>query len=826
MRAPGAEPREGAVRALVHAARIPAGIVLVVVVAYYAGSRIGLHLKFEPLAPSLLWPPNAILTAALLLAPRRRWGLILLAALPAHLLARLDSPLPLALILALFVTNCSESLIAAAVVRRLGFTASGLFDSLRAAGVFIACAGFVAPFASSFADAAAASVLGGKDYWLVWETRFFANALTALTLVPVIVLIAGKWRAWVRRGLDRRLLEAVGVWLGIVVVGLSLLDVPRGVIGFSVLMAVPFAVLLSLLVWSAVRLGPAGSSLAVLTVEILAIGGAARGQWPFDVLSRADNVLSLQIFLIGVAIPLLCLAALIEEQQRDEEALESRLRFEEMLSRLARAFVHLPSDQVDRTIDAWLRRLGEHLQSDHVAIFELSPADKTLVPTHSWVADGAWQPGLSALDGGLHDSPLMITDYGVLSFGARRNGEPWPPEVIPQLRLVAEVFANALTRKQAENALRASEAVKAAILASLTSGVAVLDRRGRVVAINEAWHTLGPSEAASAGVTVGATCVEVCAYALPPDSAYAREAQAAIEAVIAGVRSDFALEYPRAAAAGERWFAMSVLPLNRTEGGAVVSLIDITQRKRMELEARQTRHELAHFTRVSTMGELTASLAHELSQPLTGILANAQAALRLLAAAPPDLDEVRDSLIDIVDDDRRAGDIIRRLRELLKKGETRRVRLDLNAVVSDVVKLVGSDALMRGVAITVDLDPALPLLSADRVQLQQVVLNLLMNAMEAMTGTVEAARSVVIRTECLDAGTVHVSIEDRGRGIALDAADKIFEPFYTTKPDGMGMGLSIARSIIEAHDGHVWAANNPTGGAIFHFTLAVGTPER
>ena len=295
--------------------------------------------------------------------------------------------------------------------------------------------------------------------------------------------------------------------------------------------------------------------------------------------------------------------------------------------------------------------------------------------------------------------------------------------------------------------------------------------------------------------------------------------------MILGARHDFALEYPRVAAGSERWFALAVLPLARAEGGAVVSLTDISQRKRVELDAQRTREELAHFTRVSTMGELTASLAHELSQPLTGILANAQAAQRLLAAAPPNLEEVRASLGDIVADDRRAGDIIRRLRELLKKSEPRRVLLDLNALVEDVVKLVGSDALSRSVSIAVDPDPALPLLRADRVQLQQVVLNLLMNAMEAMTTTPEAVRAVIVRTQCLDGQAAHVSVKDAGPGITDDAVARIFEPFYTTKADGMGMGLSIARSIVEAHGGRLWATGNPSGGATFHFTVTVTGPE-
>jgi signal transduction histidine kinase/integral membrane sensor domain MASE1 len=802
-----------------------------IAIAYYAGSVVGFMLTLAPMAPSVLWPPNAILTAALLLTSPRRWWFCLLAALPAHLATQLGSTRPMLLVLALFLTNCSEALLAAGAARRFGLSGPALFDSLRSVGIFIACAGFLAPFASSFWDAAAAAALGGQDYWAIWQTRFFSNALTALTLVPVLVMVAGRGPMWVRRGLDRRAVEAGLVWLGIVAVGFALFDGPRAVMGFIVLLALPFALLLSLLVWAAVRLGPVGTSLSVLTIEVLAIVGAGHGRVPFDLLSPAGNVLSLQIFLIGVAIPLLCLAALIEERQRTREALEARLSFEEMLSRLSRAFVHLPSDEVDRTIDGWLRRLGEHLGSDHMAIYQLSPVDRTLVPTHAWMANGsdgtARAGGLPTLDGRLYESPLMITDLGVISFGARRTGEPWPPPMIPQLRLVAEVFANAITRKQAESALRASEFIKAAVLGSLTSGVAVLDRQARVVAVNEAWQRLGhgPTEGNGHEIGVGASCAEVCAHALAPGSAHAGEARAAIESVIIGARHDFALEYPRAAAGGERWFSLAVLPLARAEGGAVVSLTDISQRKRVELEAQRTREELAHFTRVSTMGELTASLAHELSQPLTGILANAQAAQRLLAAVPPNLEEVRASLGDIVADDRRAGDIIRRLRELLKKSEPRRVLLDLNALVEDVVKLVTSDALSRSVTIAVDPDPALPLLRADRVQLQQVVLNLLINAMEAMATTPEAARAVFIRTQCLDGQAAHVSVKDAGPGITDDVLARIFEPFYTTKADGMGMGLSIARSIVEAHGGRLWATGNPSGGATFHFTVTVTGPE-
>jgi len=237
-----------------------------------------------------------------------------------------------------------------------------------------------------------------------------------------------------------------------------------------------------------------------------------------------------------------------------------------------------------------------------------------------------------------------------------------------------------------------------------------------------------------------------------------------------------------------------------------------------ELEAQQARQELAHFSRVSTIGELAASLAHELNQPLTGALANARAARRLLEATPPDLVEVRSTLSDIVDDNKRAAEVIRRLRGLLRKGEVRFSGLDLNGLIRDVAKLLSSDAVIRNIAVRLELDPNPLFVSADAVQIQQVVLNLLLNAMEAMTGCAENGRTITVRTENTELA-VHVSVQDAGPGLGEGTQDLIFEPFYTTKPSGVGMGLAISKSIIEAHGGSIWATDNATAGATFHFSL-------
>jgi PAS domain S-box-containing protein len=246
---------------------------------------------------------------------------------------------------------------------------------------------------------------------------------------------------------------------------------------------------------------------------------------------------------------------------------------------------------------------------------------------------------------------------------------------------------------------------------------------------------------------------------------------------------------------------------------------DITSRKQAEAEALRQRSELAHLSRVTMLGELSGSMAHELNQPLTAILSNAQAAQRFLAHENADLDEVRDILKDIVEQDNRAGEVIRRLRLLLKKGEVQQLPLDVNDVVQEVLKLVRSDLVNQSVTAHTGLATDLPLVKGDRVQLQQVLLNLVMNACDAMNSNAPADRQLFVRTELGADKSVRISVSDGGAGIAPDQLEQVFEPFYTTKPHGLGLGLSVCRTIIEAHGGKLWAENGAERGAVFCFTI-------
>jgi C4-dicarboxylate-specific signal transduction histidine kinase len=237
----------------------------------------------------------------------------------------------------------------------------------------------------------------------------------------------------------------------------------------------------------------------------------------------------------------------------------------------------------------------------------------------------------------------------------------------------------------------------------------------------------------------------------------------------------------------------------------LVSLVNITERRQNERTAARQRDEIAHLSRVAALGELSGSLAHEINQPLMGILSNAQAAQRFLAHDDVNLDEVREILADIVEDDKRAGEVIRRLRALLKKGELQKRPLDINAVVDDVVRLTRNDLMNREVVASTELTPNLPPVFGDPIQLQQVLLNLVLNACEAMEA-VPGPRQVQLRTFHTDGG-VEISVSDRGGGIPPGDLERIFEPFVTTKEHGTGLGLSICRTIIVAHGGRLWAEN-------------------
>ncbi|HYJ06493.1 MAG TPA: MASE1 domain-containing protein [Chthoniobacterales bacterium] len=657
-------------------------IALAVALAYYAGAKIGFALTVQPHPISVLWPPNSILLAALLLTPVRLWWVILLAAFPAHLAAQLQSSVPPTMILCWFVSNSCEALIGAGCVRYL-VEYPVRFDRLRTVGVFCFFAALVGPFVSSFVDAGfvALNQWGQDSYWQVWRIRFTSNVLAALTLVPFIVTWCGEGIGWMRRIRRARFLEAALLLVALLSVN-AIVFYKLGPIADFALVYLP----LPFLLWATVRFGSRGTSAAICTVTFLAIWSAGHGYGPFSTRSAAENALSIQMFLIVMSVPLLLLAAVIEERRKGAMILHQR-------------------DE----------RITLAAESANLAFW-----------TIDYERQESW----------MNDQGRAMFDYG-------------PDEFLTRERFLSRVHPD--------------------------------DRE----AVDEAIER---------------------ARAKSPT---------------------FELEYRLLRPDGETRWLISRGRYVRDDRGAISELIgvaiDVTAQVKANLELRLQRVEMARMSRVSSMGELTASLAHELNQPLTAIASNAAAGRRMLAQGPPDHEMFKELLEDVSADARRAGDIIHGIHHFVRKSEGTRRPVNLNEIVREVLRLLHSDLLGRGTTVETELESSLPAVEADPIHLQQVLLNLLMNSLEAMQSTAAERRRVIICTKREGDAFVMVSVRDHGSGLPKDNLDKVFAHFYSTKPNGMGMGLTIVRSIVEAHGGKL-SAENTDDGARFCFRLPL-TPQ-
>ncbi len=275
-----------------------------------------------------------------------------------------------------------------------------------------------------------------------------------------------------------------------------------------------------------------------------------------------------------------------------------------------------------------------------------------------------------------------------------------------------------------------------------------------------------------------------------------------------------------------RWRILGVAALCLVQTGLIVALLlNRAQRRRAEAQAHRQQEELAHISRVSTLGELATSVAHELNQPLGAILSNAEAAELFLKQDPPPLGEIQAILADIRKDDERAGEVIRRMRTLLRKNTLERQPLEISSVATEVLRLISAKAADSKTTVISEFSPHLPPVSGDRIQLQQVLLNLILNAVDAMAEQPSEKRSIVVRVNPNGDNTVELSVQDSGPGIDPTRLPRLFEPFFTTKQSGIGMGLTICRRIVEAHHGRIWAENHLAGGAIFRVTLPAVTEQ-
>jgi PAS domain S-box-containing protein len=548
-------------------------------------------------------------------------------------------------------------------------------------------------------------------------------------------------------------------------------------------------------------------------------------------------------------------------RRRAEQILEERLDFEKMLSELSSEFTSITADRADSKIIDGLSRMGTFMNADRGFLFRFNWDKSEFRITHLWEAEGIskdqtvrgetvrdifpwlYENLIKSKDIIISDVeelptleasceyeycrqigiqsflilPVQVADAPLCAIGmdSIRIKRKWPMEVQESLRLVGEIFASTIERKHSEERVSAAE-LKYRTVADYTYDW-------------EYWSNIDGSLD-----YVSPSCERISGYRVQD---FKENPALFREMIVHGDKMSWdthALESEKELKPGElqfriqrkdgeiRWIEHVCQPVTDPQGtpmGLRASNRDITARKQAEQDAQSHRAELTHVSRITTLGELSASLAHELNQPLTAILSNAQAARRFLTGDLADPDEVNEILNDIIHDDRRAADMIKRLRALMSKKDLEFTSLDLNKLIQGVAKLVNREAFTKNIALVMDLADGLPQVRGDAIHLEQVVLNLILNGAEAMETLDHQSRELLILTAKHDENAVRVSVRDRGTGIDQANIDGIFKAFYTTKPEGMGMGLSICRSIIEAHGGRLWAENNPDKGATVSFTV-------
>ncbi len=662
-----------------------------------------------------------------------------------------------------------------------------------------------------------------------------------------------------------------------------------------------------------------------------------------------------------------------------EEELKTQLQFETLLSEISTGFINLPPEQIDSAIQDAQTRFCEVLDLDFAALWQVSHENPDLIYLSHFHRRLEGPPLPDRMDAqgyfpwclrqatagkviavstetvppeaardremwrhyGIKSSvvvPLLVgrnSFMGALSFNTMLKERIWPDQLVKQLQLLAQVFANTIARKRADHALRESETRLTLATTAAGAGLWVMyletkevwaskrtrelfhfladeqltsdsfferihpdDHEGVRHAVQEALQTgkelkcdyriilpdadirwinsTGRRYPDTNPTRLMGTSVDITGRKQMEESVKkaAEEWQATFDSIPHGVMvldQDLKILRHNAAAASlfklpssdihgqfchhlmhgksgppvgcpvkrslrmknhqetelydaqrKAWYQVSSDPILNV-GGKITRIVhrirDITERVEMEKKARRQWEELTHVTRVGIMGELTSSLAHEINQPLTAIQSNASAARRFLSASEPDMVEVRQILDDIISDNTRAGNIITKIRALLKREPVPFEVTDVNDLIADVLSLLRADALLPELVVTSEFSTGLPRISADRIQLQQVIINLILNGTAAMKDLPPSRRKLKIKTAISENGTVKVSVVDLGTGIEEGALEQLFDPFYTTKPEGLGMGLPISQSIIEAHGGNMEASNNPDRGATFSFTL-------
>ena len=768
-------------------------------VAFYFAYRYGMSFSHATAAP--FWFPDSLLLCTLLVVRPRWWGLLLVATLPIRLLVAVPPAAPEWFLITTFAIDCVKAVVAATLLRRL-MSDPIRFATLRDFALFGLVAVLLVPATGALAGAAARHALG-HDFWASWEQWFYGDALANLVVTPAIFY-------WVLRPVTRRDfsgangLEALLLTCGLLLSASLAFASPSSALGFAdsrFFAPVPF------LFWAALRFGMPGASGAVALLTCFAVRAALSGHEPFAGTTPVDAARALQQFLLLRAAPLLLVAALVEQTQRVEWSLrESERRFRYMADTAPVLIWISGSDGLCEYFNqGWLQFTGRTLEQER---------------------GNGWATGVHPLD---LDHCLAVYNT---SFDARRSFEMdyrlrhhdgeyrWILDKgVPRYAASGEFLGfigsavDVTDRRQQEAALRRSDERYREVVESQTDFVCRFFPDLSLTFANEAYCRLfGRKREELLGTSF---------LALLPESARDVTRHRIELAASKGEPTSWESDIARSdgSHAWQHWVCRGIVDAvgNLVEFQAIGH--DVTDRKHVE-EANQ---KLARTARLAALGELTAMIAHQVSQPLCAILSNAEAAELLVQSTQPPSAEIREILADICKDALRADQAIRGIRLLTQKRGMQLESIDLNETIADVLRLAAGDAIRRRVRIRPELAADVPPVFADRSYLEQVLLNLIVNGMDAMGETAEPARLLTVQTIRDGKDSVQVAVKDCGRGISAEQMPHLFESFFTTKVDGMGLGLSISRSIIQAHQGRIWAENSKAGGAVLRFTLRAAT---
>ncbi|MFL5237616.1 MAG: PAS domain S-box protein [Rhizomicrobium sp.] len=776
--------------------------------AYYIAGRLGqatTHIRSSNLGP--VWPAYGVALAAVLRCGYRIWPTLLV----ATFIVALQSPIPPITAAGQAISSTLATMAGGYFLRKASFDLS--ISRLRDALNLIVRGGLASAMISATLGVAVLYATGHQAYegiasaWLV----YWLGDATGVLLITPLALTGARLFA-IRRVTPMAEFVALLSFLiavCLVIFGdIPLIPVRLHVLAFTVL---PFVI------WAAIQFGVSGVSLVTLVVATAATVATALGSGPFALNDSFTDAVLLDVFFAVLAVSGLTLAAVIAERERAEAdreelirkqaAVEARLRLAAIVESSDDAIV---GQDVNGIVTDWNE--GAERLYGYSAQEAVGNTFRALVRPD--LNGAAPRPPADAIV--RRETTHRKKDGKELEVAVTRS----PVHDVSGSVVGTSVIAHDISERQrAAAALRESQGKLRLILDSAAEGIFGVDLENRCTFCNPACARLLGYE--HEDHLLGQDMYRLIHHSradgtpLPLSECKTAEVYQTGEPV--HVTGEVLWKADGTSFPADWWAA----PQKRGEEiiGLVIGFTDVTERKQAEEKLRRVQAELTRLTRVTILGELASSVAHEIKQPLTAISANAEASLAVLGMDNPDLDMVEGAVVDILRDGRRAGDVIQRIQQLVTKRGTQKGPLDLNDVIHSVMPLLQSEMLRHRAALRLRLGSSLPVVLGDRVQLQQVILNLVMNGIEAMSSVHDRKRDLVVRSERVDEDWALVAVEDAGPGLEGEDSDRLFDAFFTTKPEGTGIGLSISRSIIEGHCGRLWASRNPHHGATFQFKL-------